>query len=62
MACTDFPSELWLEVLSYLPPSYVVNLVGVNRFLFELALDYKYEELQLISCEQRDLNNFQRLQ
>lgn len=39
MPSPDFPTELWLEILSYLPPSYVLKLLGVSRILFELALD-----------------------
>lgn len=61
MATADLPPELWLEILSYFPSSFVIKLVGVNRFLFELALAYKYEELQLLSCDKSALNNFQQL-
>ncbi|KAH6904879.1 hypothetical protein BKA70DRAFT_1108388 [Coprinopsis sp. MPI-PUGE-AT-0042] len=61
MSLPDLPAELWLEVLSYFPPAFVMNLMGVNRMFFELALDYKYEELQLLSCNGAALNSFQQL-
>jgi hypothetical protein len=44
----DLPVELWLKILSYLPRSAQRKLLGVNRFLFELALDDIYEEVRFI--------------
>ena len=44
----DLPVELWIEILSYLPRTALHKLIGVNRFLFELALDDIYEELRFI--------------
>jgi hypothetical protein len=56
----DLPPELWLEVLSYLSLASVVDLIGLTRFFFDLGLDYKYQELQLITCNGYRLNSFQQ--
>jgi hypothetical protein len=61
MPLPDLPAELWLEVLSYFPPASVMDLMGVNRLFFELALDFKYQELQLLTCSGSSLNSFQQL-
>jgi hypothetical protein len=44
----DLPVELWIEILSYLLRTALHKLLGVNRFLFELALDDIYEELRFM--------------
>ena len=44
----DLPVELWIEILSYLPRTALHKLIGVNRFLFELALDDIYEGVRFI--------------
>ena len=49
MPTPDLPLELWLEILSYLPRSALHTMIGVNRVLFELALDEKYEEIRFIA-------------
>ncbi|TFK25877.1 hypothetical protein FA15DRAFT_668044 [Coprinopsis marcescibilis] len=61
MSSPDLPTELWLEILSYLPPHYILSLVGVNRILFELALDYKYREVQLIEDDKETRRWFKAL-
>ena len=49
----DLPLELWLEILAYLPRSALHKLIGVNRFLFELALDDIYEEVRFIAGDKQ---------
>ncbi|KIM44164.1 hypothetical protein M413DRAFT_443202 [Hebeloma cylindrosporum] len=49
MPTHDLPLELWLEILSYLPRSTLHRMIGVNRILFELALDEKYEEIKFMA-------------
>ncbi|KAJ7577431.1 hypothetical protein C8J56DRAFT_1031456 [Mycena floridula] len=44
---TDLPVELWLHILSFLPPHFVKRLIGVNRVLFNLAQDDIYQEMRL---------------
>ncbi|KAH6904897.1 hypothetical protein BKA70DRAFT_1294134 [Coprinopsis sp. MPI-PUGE-AT-0042] len=61
MPPSEFAIELWLEILAYLPPSYILKLMGVNRILFGLALDYKYEELRLLSNDVPTLHSFEQL-
>lgn len=41
----DLPPELWLEILSYLPPDTLsTKLIGVSRYLFEAGMNEVYEE------------------
>lgn len=49
----DLPVELWMEILPYLPRTTLHNLIGVNRFLVELALDDIYEEVRFIEDDKQ---------
>lgn len=61
MATSDLPVELWLEVLSYLPRSALRKMIGVNRILFELALNDLYEEVRFISDDKGTMKTFKQL-
>ena len=61
MPTPDLPVELWLEILTYLPRSTLHKLVGVNRTLFELALNDLYEEVRLISDDKDMDKTFKQL-
>ncbi|KAF8659278.1 hypothetical protein AX16_001853 [Volvariella volvacea WC 439] len=49
MPTPDLPVELWLYILSMLPRSALHKMMGINRTLFELAMNDKYSEIRLIS-------------
>ncbi|KAF8152232.1 hypothetical protein B0H34DRAFT_800709 [Crassisporium funariophilum] len=53
MPTSDLPLELWLEILSYLPRSTLHKMIGINRILFEIALDDIYEEVRFV-CDDKD--------
>lgn len=53
MPASDFPPELWSEIVAYLPRSDLRKMIGVNRFLFELALNYIYEEVRFTSDDKQ---------
>lgn len=57
----DLPVELWLEILSYHPPHFISKMVGVNRFLHEMAMNWRYEEVRLVGCDKRDEIIFEQL-
>ena len=61
MPTSDLPVELWLEILTYLPRSTPHKLIGVNRTLFELALNDLYEEDRLISDDKDMDKTFKQL-
>ena len=61
MPTSDLPVELWLEILTYLPRSTLHKLIGVNRTLFELALNDLYEEVRLISDDKDMDKTFKQL-
>jgi F-box domain len=61
MPNSDLPTELWLHILSYLPSSSFMKLMGVNRTFFNLALDSKYDEVRLVSSDSRTLHVFEQL-
>ncbi|KJA23705.1 hypothetical protein HYPSUDRAFT_39538 [Hypholoma sublateritium FD-334 SS-4] len=61
MPMADLPVELWLEILTYLPRSALQKLIGVNRTLFELALNDMYEEVRLISDDKDMEKTFNQL-
>lgn len=57
----DLPPELWFEILSYLPRGAVVGLIGISRLLFEMAMDYKYEEIRFINADKEMMKDFKQL-
>lgn len=56
------PFELWLKILSYLPQSYKRKMIGVNRSLFEYAMDEVFRKLSLAADDERALFMITRLQ
>jgi hypothetical protein len=58
----DLPVELWLVVLSYLPRSTLHKMIGINRLLFELALNDIYDEVRFISNDKEMWKTFQQLE
>lgn len=62
MPTSDLPVELWLEILAYLPRTTLHKMIGVNRTLFELALNDKYEEVRFISDDRQMMKTFRQLQ
>jgi len=58
----DLPVELWLHILSNVPRSPLHNLLGVNRLLFELAMNDLYEEVRLISEDKETKKVLEQLQ
>ncbi|KAF9560428.1 hypothetical protein CPC08DRAFT_607547, partial [Agrocybe pediades] len=61
MTTPDLPTELWLEILSYLPKGAVRRLIGVNRVLFELGFREIYEEFRLISADKETMKALSQL-
>ncbi|KIM44158.1 hypothetical protein M413DRAFT_68076 [Hebeloma cylindrosporum] len=61
MPSSDLPLELWIEILSYLPRTALHRMIGVNRLLFELALNDLYEEVRFISNDKEMLKTFKQL-
>ncbi|XP_006456529.1 hypothetical protein AGABI2DRAFT_122427 [Agaricus bisporus var. bisporus H97] len=57
----DLPAELWLEILSYLSARHVRKLLGINRFLTELALDEIYYSFTLSNGFRRVVSDIQRI-
>lgn len=57
----DLPIELWIEVLSYLPPGSVRKVIGLNRYLFERGMDEIYEEVQMVANDGAGLKTFEQL-
>lgn len=61
MPASDFPPELWTEIVSYLPRNVLRKMIGVNRLLFELALNDLYEEVRFTSDDKQTANVFDQL-
>ena len=61
MPSPDLPIELWIEILTYLPRTALHKMIGVNRPLFELALNDLYEEVRFISDDKEMLKTFKQL-
>lgn len=58
----DLPPELWFEILSYLPRTAIYKVMGVNRFLFTLAMQDKYGELRYLKDDTTWLRVLEQLQ
>jgi hypothetical protein len=61
MPTPDLPVELWLEILAYLPRSALHKMIGLNRLLFELALNDLYEEVRFIADDKSMRKAFDQL-
>ncbi|KAF5319465.1 hypothetical protein D9619_008773 [Psilocybe cf. subviscida] len=61
MPTPDLPIELWLKILTYLPRSALHKMIGLNRLLFELALNDLYEEVRFISDDKNMRKAFDQL-
>ncbi|KAJ8502343.1 hypothetical protein ONZ45_g11854 [Pleurotus djamor] len=49
---SNIPNEIWLRIVSYLPPSAVRNeYIGVNRFFFDYVMDRRYHTVRLKMSE-----------
>ncbi|KAF5331821.1 hypothetical protein D9611_008929 [Ephemerocybe angulata] len=57
----DLPPELWLEILYYLPRVAIYKMMCINRLLFNLAMQYKYEEICFITDDKGTLRTFEQL-
>jgi hypothetical protein len=57
----DLPLELWLHVISFLPNGYIRKMIGINRILFEMALDEIYREVRFISDSRNMISTFKKL-
>lgn len=57
----DLPAELWLIILSLLPPHYLRKMMSISRILFEIALDDMYNELQIVSDDQQMVHTLDQL-
>ncbi|KDR72844.1 hypothetical protein GALMADRAFT_281103 [Galerina marginata CBS 339.88] len=64
MPTPDLPMELWLEILSYLPQTGAKfqKMIGVNRALFELAMDDIYKQVNFTSDDERMVQRFRQLE
>ncbi|KAJ3513934.1 hypothetical protein NLJ89_g2668 [Agrocybe chaxingu] len=61
MPTPDLPVELWLEILGLLPRSTLHKMIGINRTLFELALDDIYREIRFINDDKEMVKSFKQL-
>jgi hypothetical protein len=57
----DLPLELWFHILSFLPRGYVRKMIGINRMLFEIAMDDIYKEVRFISDGRHMITTFKQL-
>lgn len=61
MPTPDLPLELWFEILSYLPRSYLFKMIGLNRMFFRIAMEYKYEEVRFTTDDKGTFEVFKQL-
>lgn len=61
MTTTDLPPELWFEILSYLPRHFIFKVMGLNRMLFQMAMEYKYEEIRFTTDDKDAMRVFKQL-
>ncbi|XP_006456490.1 hypothetical protein AGABI2DRAFT_122390 [Agaricus bisporus var. bisporus H97] len=55
----DLPAELWIKILSYLPPCSARNLLGVNRLFFDYAMDTLHWRFDLTEANGHTLAQLQ---
>lgn len=57
----DFPPELLIEIVSYLPRRELWRMIGINRMLFELGMNELYEEVRLMDCGRAGYKTFEQI-
>jgi hypothetical protein len=55
----DLPLEIWMNVASHLPQGYIRTLLAVNRPLFHLAMEDRYERFEATTADLRTLERIQ---
>lgn len=54
---TDFPAEIWLLIVSFLPSErHIRKLLGLNRFLFETVMNDIYRDMKFYPRDDSLLN------
>jgi len=43
----DFPTEIWLHILYYLPKKHLGGVIGANRYLNSLGMDIRHEVTEI---------------
>ncbi|PPQ63643.1 hypothetical protein CVT24_004417 [Panaeolus cyanescens] len=54
------PVEIWIQILSYLPPRTVRKLITINRCLFQLALDDIYGQIDVMFDDEKTRVNLDK--
>lgn len=45
------PAELWMAIAEFIGTVELENLIGVNRIFFEIVMDNRYREMELIDAD-----------
>jgi hypothetical protein len=57
----NLPYEVWLQIVEHLPGGSPEELLGVNHILFEIAMDDRYREVEIIHSDKKTLWTLFRL-
>ena len=53
MAMEQFPVEIWLSAIEYLDDKELQALIGVNRLFFDLGMDQRYREVEIVTGDKK---------
>jgi hypothetical protein len=43
----DFPTEIWLHLLHYVPKNHLGGFIGANRYFNSLGMNIRYEVTEI---------------
>jgi hypothetical protein len=58
----DLPHDIWLLIVSFVTKNHHRTLISVNRTLYNIVLDARYNEVQWIKLDKKMLFTLTRLQ
>lgn len=56
---TNIPPEIWLHVSKFIPKEDLLDLLGVNSFFFNIAMDIRYREIVISTTTLHDIMKFE---
>ena len=51
----NIPTEIWLHVVKFIPKEDLQDLLGVNCFFFNIAMDILYREIVISTTTTHDI-------
>lgn len=58
----SLPNDVWLQIVQFISPSAIQTLYSLNSAFFNVAMDYRYQQISFSYLSDRMLWQMKRLQ